>query len=280
MRDNAINIWENTGCKARVRMTVYRAADTGAPAPACIVCPGGSYFWLGTKGEGHAVARWLNTHGIAAFVLEYRVGGIPAFIMRHRLVTRGNRWPDMLLDAQRAIEIVRTGCREYNVDPGRIGVLGFSAGGHLALMTATMFDSGVFEQHVGRESLCRLRPDFIAPIYPVVSMTAPCAHSRSRRGLIGESFSVNRGLRDRLSMEKSARSDMPPVFFINCEDDPVVDYHNSRLLDIALTRMDVPHRYIPYSTGGHGFGVNAAAGTDAAGWRDSFIQWLNESGIL
>jgi len=281
MSCNAINIWEGTGCRKHVRLTPYYAE--GGDGTAVIICPGGSYFWLDRPREGHGVARWLQSQGISAFVLEYRVGGIPAFVTRHRILTRGNRFPDMLMDVQRAIELVRgesIRVAGHCIDPRRVGVIGFSAGGHLALMAATMYDSGIYEREMGREAATPLRPDFIAALYPVVSLVEACAHGRSRRGLLGDALRADREMCRRLSAERLARHDMPPVFLVNCQDDPVVDYHNSILMDEALTGAGVPHRYIRYSHGGHGFGADPVkAGEEAIAWRDEFIDWLRTTHI-
>lgn len=170
-----LNIWEGTGCKAKVTLTPYLAEGSGNTA--VIVCPGGSYFWLDKKTEGNDVAQWLQSEGISAFVLEYRVGGIPGFITHYRLVARGNRYPDMLQDVQRSIQLVRENADAYGIDPTRLGVMGFSAGGHLTAMSGIFFDTDVLSA-TGVHPQVSLRPDFIAPIYPVVSLVDRCTHKR------------------------------------------------------------------------------------------------------
>lgn len=269
---SSFNIWEGTPCKAKVKLTPYLAEETDGTA--CIVCPGGSYFWLDRDTEGHGVAEWLQANGISAFVLEYRVGGVGGFITHYRLMARGNRYPDMLQDVQRAIQLVRENADDYGIDPGRLGVMGFSAGGHLTAMSGMFFDSGVLEM-TGVTPTVSLRPDFIAPIYPVVSLTHPSTHKRSRRGLLGEGKSISSIMKDSLSLEHHVRPDMPPVFLMNCEDDPIVDYRNSVLLDSALTAHSVPHRYILFKRGGHGFGATPRKTTpEAITWREKFLNWL------
>lgn len=120
-------------------------------------------------------------------------------------------------------------------------------------------------------------PAFVVPVYPVVTMTAPCVHKRSRRGLLGDSREHNRRLCDSLSMEKHVPAGCPPVFVVNCKDDPIVNYHNAELLDSALTANHVPHRYIQYATGGHGFGASQTKGTaECRQWKDEFIRWFRE----
>ena len=206
--DETINIWDGSPCRADVKLTPYRAE--GDSNIACIVCPGGSYFWLDKATEGHGVARWLQANGISAFVLEYRTGGITGFITHHRLLTRGNRYPDMLQDVQRAIQLLRVNHTKYGIDPDRLGVMGFSAGGHLSAMSGIFFDSGVLEL-TGIKPSVSLRPDFIAPIYPVVSLVDQSTHRRSRRGLLGEGKSISAAMKDSLSLERHVRPDMPPV---------------------------------------------------------------------
>lgn len=269
-----INIWAGTECKANVKLTPYLAE--GKDNIACIVCPGGSYFWLDKKTEGVKVAEWLQSNGISAFVLEYRVGGIAAFITHSRLISRGNRYPDMLQDAQRSIQIVRENWEAYGIDPNKLGVIGFSAGGHLAGMSGLFFDSKALEQS-GITPDVSLKPAFIAPIYPVISFVDNSTHKRSRRGILGEGKSISKAMKDSLSLEKHVRADMPPTYLMNCVDDPIVDYHNSELLDSAMSAMNVPHRYVQFKTGGHGFGATPEKTTEEAiAWKDDFLTWLRK----
>lgn len=269
-----INIWADTECKANVKLTPYLAP--GNNNIAIIVCPGGSYFWLDKKTEGVGVAEWLQSNGISAFVLEYRVGGIAGFITHYRLLARGNRYPDMLQDVQRSIQLVRENAEQYGIDPEKLGVMGFSAGGHLTAMSGLFFDNNVLSS-VGVKTNVSLKPNFIAPIYPVVSLVDKSTHKRSRRGLLGEGHSISKEMKDSLSLEKHVRTDMPPTYLMNCIDDPIVDYHNSELLDSAMTSKNVPHKYVQYKTGGHGFGANPNKTTkEAIAWREDFINWLKE----
>ena len=148
--------------------------------------------------------------------------------------------------------------------PDKIGVMGFSAGGHLVMSSVELFEKDDW-------------PAFVVPVYPVVTMTASCVHKRSRRGLLGDSRVRNKELRELLSLEKHVPSDCPPVFLINCKDDPVVDYHNSILLDSALRSQKIPHQYLLYETGGHGFGASDIKGTpECRQWKEEFIKWINK----
>ena len=122
------------------------------------------------------------------------------------------------------------------------------------------------------------RPAFVVPVYPVVTMTEECVHKRSRRGLLGDSRTRNEALKDLLSLERHVQDDCPPVFLVNCVDDPVVDYRNSVLLDSALTAHQVPHEYWKYQTGGHGFGASETKGSsECRQWKDRFLQWLDNN---
>lgn len=257
-----VNIWEGTACKKKVMLTSY--LTEGKPHMAVIVCPGGSYFWHDIEVEGYGVAEWLQRNGISAFVLNYRTGYVPAFITHYRLIFRGNRYPDPQDDLLQAVRYVRQHAAEYGIDPARLGAMGFSAGGHLVMSGAEWF--------TGEDRLA-----FAAPIYPVVTMTHPCVHKRSRRGLMGDSRTRNKALREQLSLEKHVPADCPPIFLVNCVDDPIVDYRNSVLLDSALTAQNIPHRYIQYRTGGHGFGASDTKGTaECRQWRDEFLKWIKQ----
>lgn len=179
----SINIWEDTDCNKKVKLTPYLAE--GDNNIAVIVCPGGSYFWLDRKTEGIGVAEWLQSNGISAFVLEYRVVGVPAFITHYRLLFRGIRFPDMLQDIHRSIQLIRDNANQYGINPNKLGVMGFSAGGHLAGMSGEFFDTDVLSL-VGIKTSTSLKPDFIAPIYPVVSFVNKSTHKRSQRGILLE----------------------------------------------------------------------------------------------
>ena len=263
----AVYLWEGQDVHngKQVTLTPF-LADNNADGTAIIVCPGGSYFWLDEDNEGDNVARWLNANGISAFVLRYRVAGIREFIWHYRRVFRGNQHPDMLDDAQRAIVYVKEHADEYKIDPKRMGIMGFSAGGHLSMSTACFFDN---EEN---------RPAFAAPIYPVVTMEEPYVHERSRRALLGDRRCKNQTMRDSLSLERHVPDDCPPIFLVNCLDDDVVDYQNSVMLDSALTVKHIDHKYIQYQTGGHGFGASETRGTEESRqWKNEFLKWLEET---
>ena len=272
-----VKIWEGLDISygRRVKLTSF-LADENPTGTAVIVCPGGSYYWLDKKNEGDTVAMWLQSQGISAFVLEYRAAGIPAFAYRHRAIFRGRQHPDMITDAQRALQWVRTHAEEYHINPDKVGMLGISAGGHLALSTA-WFHNHDFLKDAGVENETNLRPAFVGAIYPVVTMVKPYVHKRSRRGLLSEKHHRDPVMCDSLSLERHVPADCPPVFLANCVDDPVVDYRNSVVLDSALTAAHVDHRYIQFQTGGHSFGASEKRGTaECREWKTEFLKWLAE----
>lgn len=260
-----IDIWEGTSVHKRVGLTPYLSNSQHiSDNLTVIVCPGGSYFWHDIETEGHEVGRWLQRNGINAFVLNYRTAYVPAFITHYRLIFRGNRYPDPQDDLCQAIRYIKANAEKYHVDSSKIGVMGFSAGGHLAMSAAELFD---------RDDM----PAFVVAVYPVVTMTESCVHKRSRRGLLGDSRSRNKDLRDLLSLERHVPSTCPPVFLVNCVDDPIVDYRNSVLLDSALTANNIEHQYVQFKTGGHGFGANEQKGTEESRqWKSLFIEWIEK----
>ena len=246
------------------RLTSYLADSAVNTGVAVIVCPGGSYSWLDMKYEGVQVAEWLNKHGINAFVLQYRVANISAYCLGYRVIGLGNKYPNMLTDVEQALQYVYSHADSLHIDTKRIGVMGFSAGGHLAMMSAT-------------HNRTAYKPAFICSVYPVVTMSDKrYAHQRSRRGALGVWGQYNKTMRDSLSIEKHISPDCPPVFLVNCLDDPTVKPHNSMLLDSALYAHRVPHIYLQFETGGHGFGASDSKGTEESQqWKNAFIQWIS-----
>ena len=240
------------------KLTAYIPQNN--PTGICIVvCPGGSYFWLDRVGEGYDVAEWLCENGIAAFVLEYSHGGWGSFVFRIR--GKGRIFPAGFNDLRRALTELHDNAELYGIRRDRVGCMGFSAGGHLVMHAA---------EQLADDSL---RMTFVAPIYPVVSMTHTCTHKRSLRGLLG--VFPSKTMRDSLSVERHVPDNCPPVFMLSCDDDPVVDCYNSILLDSALTAKNIPHQYEHYATGGHGFGVSPRKTTEEAiRWKERFLEWV------
>jgi len=268
-------LWQDTHIPYgnQVTLTPY-VADNNETGLAVIVCPGGSYSWLDKENESDKVAQWLQGNGITAFVLRYRVIGFNAYLWHYRILFRGKQYPDMITDTQRALQWVQEHAEGYHIDPDKVGMMGFSAGGHL-VMSAACFNEHDYLKANGIKTEVSLRPAFVASIYPVVTMREPYVHKRSRRALLSEQRHHDPMMIDSLSLECHIPANCPPVFLVNCVDDPTVEYHNSVLLDSALTANEVNHRYIQYQTGGHGFGVSDEKGTaECRQWRQEFLEWI------
>lgn len=258
-----VNIWEGTNNRHKVEIIPY--LTKGGHNKAVIVCPGGSYFWHDMEAEGRIVGEWLQRNGVSAFILHYRTAGFMAYFTHYRYLFRGVRYPDALEDLAQAMRIVRQHAEEWGISAKNVGAMGFSAGGHLVMSACELLAPSE-------------RPAFVASIYPVVTLTDKCVHKRSRRALLGDGRKNNKKLRDSLSLERHVPDDCPPVFLVNCKDDPIVKYHNSELLDSALTAHHVTHQYIQYQTGGHGFGATDNKGTaESRQWKNEFLNWIRTS---
>lgn len=252
------------GAASRVTLKPFLADSIHNTGIAIVVCPGGSYSWHDMKVEGIGVAKWLQSNGINAYVLKYRVASVGAYITGYRVLGIGNKYPDMLTDVEDALKYVYEHAVIDKLDTTMIGVMGFSAGGHLT-MSSYIYNK---TNHI---------PKFLCPVYPVVSMSnKDYTHKRSRRGALGVWGQWNKQMQDSLSIEKHISSDCPPVFLVNCQDDPIVKYQNSELLDSALTQAQVDHKYIQYKTGGHGFGASEDKGSEECHqWKKEFLIWIS-----
>lgn len=247
----------------RPRITVYLAPADTATGAAVVVCPGGGYRVVAADHEGKQVAEWLNSLGVTAFVLQYRLG------------TR-YRHPAPLDDAQRAIRMVRARGADWNVTPDRIGILGFSAGGHLASSAATHFDDGDpgAEDPIERASS---RPDFAVLCYPVVSLTTVAVHSGSRRNLLGEE--PDPALVWELSSELQVTPRTPPTFLFHTDDDPAVPVENALLFFQAMKRAGVPGEMHVFAHGRHGVGL-APEDPVLSEWPQLCARWMEGLGLL
>jgi acetyl esterase/lipase len=224
----------------------------GAPAgTAVVVCPGGGYRHLAMDHEGKQIAEWLNSLGIAAFVLKYRLGD------RYR-------HPAPLQDAQRAIRMVRERAGELGVAPNRIGIWGFSAGGHLASTAATHFDAAS-------------RPDFLILGYPVVSFTTQYTHKGSRAALLGENPDPK--LVENLSNENQVTPQTPPTFLFHTNEDKGVPAENSVMFYLALRKAGVPAEMHIYERGNHGVGL-APKDPVLSTWPARLADWFRTRGLL
>ena len=252
-----------TGAADRPKITVYRAPPESGSGAAVIVCPGGGYSRLASDHEGRQFGEWLNSLGVSAFVLQYRLG--PRYL-----------YPAPLQDAQRAIRLVRARAAEWGVDPERVGILGFSAGGHLASTAATHFDDGRPDaaDPVERQGS---RPDFAVLAYPVVSLFDPPAHASSRRNLLGEP--PDPALVELLSNERQVTSRTPPSFLFHTADDASVPASNSLLFFEALQKAGVPAELHVFAHGKHGVGL-AADDPALSAWPRLCATWMNGLGLL
>lgn len=227
---------------------------------AIVICPGGGYGGLVTGAEGHGIATWLNQHGIVGVVLEYRLPSGRSHVP--------------LLDAQRAIRTVRSRSAEWSIDPQRIGIMGFSAGGHLASTAETHFDEGDAKATDPIERVS-CRPDFAILIYPVISMGEK-GHGGSRRNLLGAEPSPR--LIDLFSNEKQVTDKTPPTFLAHAKDDKAVVSENSEMFYAELQKHKVPSVYLELPSGGHG--LNGYKGPMWDAWQQKSLAWLGEIKML
>ena len=244
---------------------VWPAAKEKANGAAFVVCPGGGYGGLAADHEGTQVAKWFNGLGVSAFVLHYRLG------------THGYHYPIQLMDVQRAIRHVRANAAQYGIDPQRIGIIGFSAGGHLSSMAATLFDekpAGMTQDSVDQVSA---RPDVAAPTYPVISMIAASSHKGSRKNLLGPNDSDD--LARQVSTELRVTPQTPPTFLFQTDEDTVVPAENAVSFYLACRKNGVPAELHCYRPGPHGVGLflgDPVIGT----WSGHLRDWLRNQGFL
>lgn len=250
----------------RPTLTVYRPRGMGpndAPGAAVVVCPGGGYGHLAANHEGRQVANYLNALGVTAFVLRYRLG--PRY---HHPVELG--------DAQRALRLVRARAAEFGVRPDQVGILGFSAGGHLAATAATRFDAGRADAPDPIDRAAS-RPDFVVLGYPVISMVEQYAHRGSAENLLGANADA-RQLAD-LSAERNVTRATPPAFLVHTTDDAVVPVENSLAFYQALHRAGVPAELHVFEHGSHGLGLGGnVLGFDE--WPRLLEAWMRRRGLL
>lgn len=228
-----------------------------------IICPGGGYGGLVAGPEGHGIAAWLGKHGVTGLVLEYRLPkGRPSV---------------PLLDAKRAIRLARANAGAWEIDPDRLGIIGFSAGGHLAATAATKFDAGAAEKAANGDPVERFssRPDFAILIYPVITM-GDGTHAGSEQNLLGPNPSPERI--EAFSVEKQVTDQTPPTFLAHAKDDTVVIPRNSALFAEAMRRHRVPCEYLELESGGHG--LNGYQGPSWDAWQAACLQWLDSRGFL
>lgn len=248
-------------------LLAYPTSNDAANGCAVLVCPGGGYGGLAMDHEGHQIAAWLNERGISAWILRYRLG------------THGYHHPVQQGDVLRAIRVIRHGAASHGVDPHRIGIIGFSAGGHLASTAATHFDLGNPDAADPIDTLSS-RPDFAILCYPVITMDQKFTHMGSRRNLLGPENSDNSELVELMSNEKRVTKNTPPTFLFHTTEDTVVPVENAIAFYSALRKSGVAACEMHvYQKGRHGVGL-ALNDPILASWPTRLNDWLASNGFL
>lgn len=249
---------DGTDTTAKPMLHVYPASEDNTTGAAILICPGGGYDHIALQKEGDAVGQWLASNGITAFVLRYRY--------------KPYYYPVPFNDAKRAMRLVRYNAASYGIDTTRIGIMGFSAGGHLASTVGTHhFDDGNGAALDPVETM-KSKPDFMALIYPVITLTGQYVHTGSRESLLGPSGAQNTALLDSLSGQKWVTPATPPTFLAHGGADGSVPIQNSAMFDSACAENGVPHRFMIDQGKGHGYGL-------AGSWPDSLLEWMRDAGI-
>ena len=243
------------------QIEVYLPAKKIATGQAVLIFPGGGYGILAYDWEGTDFAKFLNGKGIAGIVVKYRLPNSKSVTEKHKVP---------LQDAQRAIRTVRSMAGEWNIDPHNIGILGFSAGGHLASTLGTHYNEVVYAKQDDIDQLSA-RPDFMTLAYPVITLGEPNTHGGSRKNLLGEN--PTQKMVDHFSNELQVTADTPPTFLLHASDDKAVPVENSLLFYTALVQHQVPAEMHIYPTGGHGFALGLQE-THLASWTDQWVGWL------
>jgi acetyl esterase/lipase len=238
-------------------LSIFRPAKDKSTTTAIIICPGGGYWNLAWDLEGEEVANWLNREGVTGCVLKYRVPRRPG--QPERLPA-----PGPLLDAQRAVSLVRSRAAEWGIDPKHIGILGFSAGGHLAVTTATQFEKRGYEP-IDEIDNASCRPDFAVAIYPGYFIEQQPTGVEPNNNILAPYIRIPK--------------ETPPIFLVHANDDTVAGPENSAVMYLALKRANVPAELHIYAHGGHGFGVRKS-GLPCSTWTESCIAWLRAQGML
>lgn len=250
--------------KDKPTLIIYLPEKQMATGCGIVVCPGGGYGGLAMDHEGHQIARWLNSFGVAAFICDYRHRG------------KGYGHPAPLQDAQRAIRTVRARAEEFKVKPDRIGILGFSAGGHLTSTALTHFDKGKADDADPIEKVS-CRPDFGVLCYPVIAFDQPYTHMGSQHNLIGKDAAKE--LVESLSNEKQVTAETPPTFLFHTEEDKAVPPENSLVFYAAMVKHKVPGELHIYEKGNHGVGL-AGKLPGTGDWSNACQRWLKVRGLL
>ena len=239
---------------------VYLPDKNKATGVAVVILPGGGYGFLAASHEGRDIAKWLTDRGTAGIVVKYRVSGNPGF---------GYQYPVPFLDARRAIRTVRSKAGEWGLDPKKVGIMGFSAGGHLASLCTTRFKDTFPQETKDEIDQQNCRPDFSILIYPVISMDSAITHSGSRKNLLGAD--PTQELVEKCSSERAVTKETPPVFLLSTSDD-MVDCRNSLSFAIACKAIGVPVSLHLFESGGHGYGLHGKGELEQ--WPSLLDHWL------
>lgn len=244
-------------------LTVFLPEKLKANGTAVVICPGGGYWVSSIVKEGFAVARKFNEFGVAAFVLKYRIPNDSSML---------DKAIAPLQDAQRAIQLVRMNANDWNIDMNKVGIMGFSAGGHVASSAATHFQ----KNYIDNKSNTNLRPDFSIFIYPVISFQDSIGHIGSRDQLIGKN--PDKQLLNSFSNELQVNANTPPTFLVHATDDNAVPVMNSIAYYLALHRFKISAEMHIYKSGGHGFGMHNP--TTKEEWMENCKDWMESMGLL
>ncbi len=266
LETNVEEVWDTTNILRIKNVTqptidVFLPSKAIATGQAVVICPGGAYKILAYTKEGTDIAKWLNGKGIAAIVLKYRLPDPMFSEILHK---------SPLLDANRAIRITRFNAKKWNIDPDQIGIMGFSAGGHLASSAGTHYDLGIKDSKNDIDKTS-CKPDFMVLVYPVISMDTAITHMGSRENLLGKK--PDDKLIQNFSNELQVNQDTPPTFLIHSQDDRAVPVQNSLRFHAALMKNNVPAELHVFPNGGHGFGLGY--GKDQVGeWISICHKWM------
>ncbi|MBQ5451856.1 MAG: alpha/beta hydrolase [Bacteroidales bacterium] len=249
---------------SRPSLAYYPAENDNGNGTAIVVCPGGGYAGLTYMFEGIETAKWLSSKGIAAFVLKYRLPNDK---------TMKDRKNGPLQDAQQALRYVRANAKKYGINPSQIGVIGFSAGGHLASTVSTHYNDEVYKSEYNVSA----RPDFSILIYPVITLDPALTHAGTREALIGKD--ADQKLTEKFSSDKQVTKDTPPAFLVHALDDNLVPYTNSIMYTDALRKNGVQCELHLYAAGDHGLRVKTPTDTQAF-WHEACEKWLRMNNWL
>lgn len=245
-------------------LTIYPAPKEISNGCAAVICPGGGYTRLAIDNEGEGLVKWLNDAGITAAVLKYRLPNDT--IMKDKTI-------GPLQDAQKAIRILRKNAQEFNIAPDKIGIFGFSAGGHLASTASVRFDDKIYDAED-----VSARPDFSVLVYPVISMKKEITHKGSSDCLLGKSPSNE--IIEKFSNELNVKNNTPPTFIVHAADDKTVPVQNSIDYFTALKKKNIAAELHIYQSGGHGFSMAKSRKTTENQWPNSCLLWLKDIGMV